>query len=153
MAVEDFDVVDGADPLPDVRLQQPPAQQVQLDCRGAAEFAPLLSSWPASRMDTRDRSPSMPGNSRASSSWLPARKISSSAGAAVLLDRCDGLETSHTHIVQRNCRQIRPQDTQLLEFLVRAPLHQQRDEVPHPAALELRIRVPHDGGDVVHRKS
>jgi hypothetical protein len=44
MAVEDFDVVDGADPLPDVRLQQPPAQQVQLDCRGAAEFAPLLSS-------------------------------------------------------------------------------------------------------------
>jgi len=41
-----------------------------------------------------------------------------------LLDRCDGLEISHAHIVERNCREVRLQDTQLLEFLVRAPLHQ-----------------------------
>ena len=39
MAVEDFDVVDGADALPDVRFQQRAAQQVQLDRRGVAEFA------------------------------------------------------------------------------------------------------------------
>jgi hypothetical protein len=39
MAVEDFDVVDSADALPDVRLQQRAAQQVQLDGRGVAEFA------------------------------------------------------------------------------------------------------------------
>ena len=39
MAVEDLDVVDGADALPDMRFQQRPAQQVQLDRRRVAEFA------------------------------------------------------------------------------------------------------------------
>ena len=48
---------------------------------------------------------------------------------------------------------VRPQDAEFLEFLVSAPLHQQRNETAHPAAFESCIGVLHYSGDVIVRKS
>jgi hypothetical protein len=64
-----------------------------------------------------------------------------------------GLGAGDDEITECNGRQIRPQDAQFLEFLVGAPLHQQRNEIAHPAAAEPRIGVLHHRGDVIVRKS
>lgn len=64
-----------------------------------------------------------------------------------------GLGARDDEIAERHRRQIRPQDAEFLEFLVGAPLHQQRNKIAHPAALEPRIRVLHYRGDVIMRKS
>jgi hypothetical protein len=59
----------------------------------------------------------------------------------------------HDEIAEGNRGQIRSQHTQFLEVLVGAPLHKQRNEIAHPAALEPCISVPHDSGDVIFGKS
>jgi hypothetical protein len=63
------------------------------------------------------------------------------------------LNPGRGHVVECDRRQVRPQDAQLFEFLVGTSLHQQRNKASYPAALEVRIRMPHNGGDVVPRKS
>ena len=53
---------------------------------------------------------------------------------------------------QRGSREFRPQETELLEFLFGAAFDEQREKIAHPATLKLRIRVLHDGGNVIHGK-
>jgi hypothetical protein len=64
-----------------------------------------------------------------------------------------GLGARSDEIAECNGRQIRPQDAQFLEFLVGAPLYQQRNVIADSAALEPRIRVLHYCADVIVRKS
>jgi len=66
---------------------------------------------------------------------------------------CEGLGTRYDEVAECNGRQIRPQDAKFLEFLAGTTLHQQRNEIPHPATLEPCIRVLYHGGDVAVRKS
>jgi hypothetical protein len=64
-----------------------------------------------------------------------------------------GLGVRHDKVAEGNRRQIRPQDAQFLKLLVGSPLHQQRNEIAHPAGLEPRVSVLHYHGNVVVRKS
>jgi hypothetical protein len=59
----------------------------------------------------------------------------------------------YDEIPECDSRQIRPQDAELLELLVGAALHQQRNEIAHPTAAESRIGVLHYDGDVIVWKS
>jgi hypothetical protein len=63
------------------------------------------------------------------------------------------LDRGDAQFPERGCRELRPQKTELFEFFFRAPFHEQRKENAYPAALELRIRMLHDGGNVIDGKS
>lgn len=69
------------------------------------------------------------------------------------LRRIAQLHRRDAQFPQRSCREFRPQETELFEFLFRASFDEQRKEIAYPAALELRIRVLHDGGDVIDGKT
>ena len=69
------------------------------------------------------------------------------------LDRRDRPGARQTEITQCYRRQIRPQNAQFLEFLVGASLHQQRNEVAHPAVPKLLISVLHYGRNMIGGKS
>ena len=77
VAVKDFDVVDRADAPPDLGFQQRAAQQVQITADGSLNLPARLSSCPATRIDTRDRSPSSHTAAPAptSSSWMPGNSV------------------------------------------------------------------------------
>src|ERR1700759_4513071 len=63
------------------------------------------------------------------------------------------LGARHDEIAECNRRQVRPQGAEFLEFLVSAPLHQQRNEMAYPAALEPCISVLDYRTDVTVGKS
>jgi hypothetical protein len=58
------------------------------------------------------------------------------------------LGARYDEITECGGRQIRPQHAEFLEFLVGPALHQQRNEIAHPAASEPSISVLNHGGDV-----
>jgi hypothetical protein len=63
--------------------------------------------------------------------------------------RTSDLRARYDEITECDGRQIRPQHAEFLKFLVGPPLHQQRNEITHPAASEPRISVLNYGGDVI----
>jgi hypothetical protein len=63
------------------------------------------------------------------------------------------LGARYDEISERDGRQVRPQDAELLEFLVGSALHQQRNEIAHSAASEPQVGVLDDGDDVIVGKS
>jgi hypothetical protein len=63
------------------------------------------------------------------------------------------LDRGDAQFPERGCRELRPQKTELFEFFFRAPFHEQWKEIAYPAALELRIRMLHDGRNVIDGKS
>lgn len=61
-------------------------------------------------------------------------------------DRCD------TQFAECGSREFGPHETEFLKLLFGATFHEQRQELPNPAALKLCVRMLHDGGNVVDRK-
>jgi hypothetical protein len=56
-------------------------------------------------------------------------------------------------VTERNRGQIRPQHTELFEFVIGASLHQQGNEIADSAAVESGVSVLDDSGNVTKGKS